>query len=194
MSSLDLLDKYNDRTLGALIEPIFPPQPIVQYSQLINSLHNSEGLILNKDGSLPINSPLAYFFQMLQQSEKEIKFRLKSDGFFRNLIFAEHLFSKDNDDIAFNNAVINVNVFTSSTTKKKFKGTEVENDFDNDKQKLIIPGSYGKPVFVERLSPERIKINVDNDLYSAKDSEQKNSLLIKDYRSFKPNRPKLHHL
>lgn len=70
-----------------------------------------DDVLVNEDGSLPVNSALNYFFRVFEEAAHKIKSFSKDDGFFRNLIFAQNLFQKDNDDMAINNAVVNVNIF-----------------------------------------------------------------------------------
>lgn len=114
--------------------------------------------LINKDGSFPINSPTQYIVHVYEIAEKELENQIKTDGFYRNLIFAENLFSKENDEIALNNAVINVNVYTKQQKPKTGdddKTVQLNNDANDSGRK---PG-----VFVEHVKPGKIEITIDNE-------------------------------
>lgn len=117
--------------------------------------------LINKDGSLPVNSPTQYIVRVYEIAEKELENQIKTDGFYRNLIFAEHLFSKDNDEISLNNAVINVNVYTKQ--EKASDRDKVQNTNNNKKT---------SEVFVEHVKPGKIEITIDNE-YPAEKKNQK---------------------
>lgn len=142
-----------------------PPSP--EHTKITKTNINTKPLI-NKDGSLPVNSPTQYIVNVYEIAERELENRIKTDGFYRNLIFAEHLFSKDNDEIALNNAVINVNVYTKQEKAKTGKGTKVQLNNDDN-------GSAKKPgVFVEHVKPGKIEITIDNEYPVEKKNEKIN--------------------
>lgn len=127
--------------------------PAVPSDTITKTNINTKPLI-NKDGSLPVNSPTQYIVHVYDLAEKELENQIKTDGFYRNLIFAEHLFSRDNDELAINNAVINVNVYTRQHTKDA-------NDDDGDDEEAAHPPPPG--VFVEHVKPGKIEITIDNE-------------------------------
>lgn len=138
--------------------------------------------LINKDGSVPVNSPTHYVVHVYELAEKELENHIKTDGFYRNLIFAEHLFSKDNDEIALNNAVINVNVYTrqekASGSGTKTSGKEKEGNNDGgggDDEDNRERGRAKEPgVFVEHVKPGKIEITIDNEYPVEKMNEKIN--------------------
>lgn len=105
-----------------IVEPL-PATVLLTQHHILYPYHNNVGfdnddLLVNKDGSLPVNSPLNYFYNIIQEADKNLKHFSKADGFYRNLIFAENLFQKENDGMAMNNAVVNVNIFMKENSKE----------------------------------------------------------------------------
>lgn len=166
------MDQYNN------VYYHHPSKFALEEDKITKTNTNTKPLI-NKDGSVPVNSPTQYLVHVYELAEKELENVIKSDGFYRNLIFAEHLFSKDNDEISLNNAVINVNVYTkqekasetSTTTSYNNNGTKEEqnNGGDDDNKRASKSG-----VFVEHVKPGKIEITIDNEYPVKKVNEKIN--------------------
>lgn len=130
--------------------------------------------LINADGSYPVNSVHSRISEIYYHAARELETMIKTDGFYRNLIFAEHLFTEDNDDISLNNAVINVNVFTKNhdATPSSFKIHTSSKNNDNNAE---LDNTSNPQVYSEHVKPNKIEIVVDNEYYNT-DNEKSTTL------------------
>lgn len=135
--------------------PVVNPLPaqFVPVKQI--SPGRTDKLLLNSDGSLPENSPLRYLFQAMGNAEQHVKSYLRDDGFYKNLIFAEGLFEPKNDEVAINNAVVNVNIFMKP---------------NNDN--FVLPSQNRRFLMNQRIDPKKVEITINHD-YSGDESATK---------------------